>query len=163
MSSKRSTFDVLFYVKRQATMKDGSLPVMCKITVNGTRSCFSCKMSVMPEIWDGGKAVGRSDEAKKINRDLGRIEESVRSHHRRLEDRDAHVTAEKVKNAHLGLSAHHETLLKVYDRFRPRKNQANSLTPKIDEIICQVALFGIKNKKSLLFRLRSLLVNNESI
>jgi site-specific recombinase XerD len=115
--NRRSTFDVLFYVKRQAPLRDGSLPVMCKITVNGTKSCFSCKLSASPEIWANGKAVGRSDEAKKINRDLARIEESVRVHYRLLGERDFQVTAEKVKNAHLGLSMRQETLLKVYEQF----------------------------------------------
>jgi hypothetical protein len=73
---KKSTFDVLFYVKRGEPLKDGSLPIMCRITVNGTKSCFSCKMSVPAELWEGGKAIGRSDAAKKINRDLGRIKDS---------------------------------------------------------------------------------------
>ncbi len=115
--SKRSTFDVLFYVKRNQPLKDGSLPIMCRIAVNGTKSCFSGKMSVPAELWDGGKAVGRSDAAKRINRDLTRVEESLRNHHRRLEERDAHISAEKVKNAYLGLSMNHETLLKVYEQF----------------------------------------------
>ena len=51
---KRSTFDVLFYVKRQAPLRDGALPIMCKITVNGTKSSFSCKLSVSPDIRKGG-------------------------------------------------------------------------------------------------------------
>jgi site-specific recombinase XerD len=95
-------------------LKDGTLPIMCRINVNGTKSSFSCKMSVPAGIWAGGKATGRSDEAKKINRDLARIEESVRGHYRRLEDRDSHVTAERIKNEHLGLSMNHETLLGLY-------------------------------------------------
>ena len=34
---KRSTFDVLFYVKRQAPLRDGTLPIMGKITVKTTQ------------------------------------------------------------------------------------------------------------------------------
>ncbi len=115
--NQRSTFDVLFYVKRTGPLKDGSLPIMCRITVNGTKSCFSCKMSVPPELWDGGKATGRSDVAKKINRDLGRIEASVRGHCRQIEERDGHLSAERVKNAHLGLSMTNETLLGLYEQY----------------------------------------------
>ena len=42
---KRSTFKVLFYVKRQSE-KSGQVPVMGRITINGTMSQFSCKLSV---------------------------------------------------------------------------------------------------------------------
>ena len=31
----RSTFRVLFYLKRNAPKKNGLVPVMCRITVNG--------------------------------------------------------------------------------------------------------------------------------
>jgi hypothetical protein len=115
--NKRSTFDILFYVKRNEPKKDGSLPVMCNITVNGTKSAFSCKLTVSPEIWENGKAKGKSDAAKAINKELGRISSGIRNHHRKLEDRDFCITAEKVKNAYLGLSMQHETLLSTYGQF----------------------------------------------
>ena len=42
---QRSTFKVLFYVKRQSE-KHGQVPVMGRITINGTMSQFSSKLSV---------------------------------------------------------------------------------------------------------------------
>lgn len=42
----RSTFRVLFYLKRNAPKKNGLVPVMCRITVNGKISQFSCKLDV---------------------------------------------------------------------------------------------------------------------
>ena len=41
----RSTFRVLFYTKNQA-IKNGRVPVMGRITVNGTTASFSCKRDV---------------------------------------------------------------------------------------------------------------------
>ena len=41
----RSTFKVLFYTKNQA-IKNGRVPVMGRITVNGTTASFSCKRDV---------------------------------------------------------------------------------------------------------------------
>lgn len=38
----RSTFKVLFYLKRNAPKKNGLVPVMCRITVNGKIAQFSC-------------------------------------------------------------------------------------------------------------------------
>ena len=48
---QRSTFKVLFYVKRQSE-KHGQVPVMGRITINGTMSQFSCKLSVRSSLWD---------------------------------------------------------------------------------------------------------------
>ena len=42
---QRSTFKVFFYVKRQSE-KHGQVPVMGRITINGTMSQFSCKLTV---------------------------------------------------------------------------------------------------------------------
>lgn len=42
----RSTFRVLFYLKRNAPKKNGMIPVMCRITVNGKVSQFSSKLDV---------------------------------------------------------------------------------------------------------------------
>ena len=57
---KRSTFKVLFYLKRQ-NEKNGKAPVMGRITINGTVSQFSCKLSVSPEQWEIGGRNAFSD------------------------------------------------------------------------------------------------------
>lgn len=44
----KSTFSVIFYLKRQAVKKDGTVPVMGRITVDGTQTQFSSKLSVDP-------------------------------------------------------------------------------------------------------------------
>ena len=65
---QRSTFKVLFYVKRQSE-KHGQVPVMGRITINGTMSQFSCKLTVRSSLWDAkaNKAAGRSVESQRIN------------------------------------------------------------------------------------------------
>ncbi len=39
----RSTFKVLFYVKKGCEKRSGNLPLMCRITVDGEIKQFSCK------------------------------------------------------------------------------------------------------------------------
>ena len=48
---QRSMFQVLFYVKRQSE-KHGQVPVMGRITINGTMAQFSCKLSVRSTLWN---------------------------------------------------------------------------------------------------------------
>ena len=48
----KSTFSVIYYLKRQVVKKDGTVPVMGRITVDGSQTQFSCKLSVDPKLWD---------------------------------------------------------------------------------------------------------------
>ena len=48
----KSTFKVLFYLKKDKISKDGKVPVMGRITVNGTHAGFSCKLHIDPALWD---------------------------------------------------------------------------------------------------------------
>jgi len=71
----RSTFRVLFYLKRNAPKKNGLVPVMCRITVNGKTSQFSCKLDVEEKLWNVslGRMSGRSIVAQEANRMLDKI------------------------------------------------------------------------------------------
>ncbi|MDY5489744.1 MAG: Arm DNA-binding domain-containing protein, partial [Butyricimonas virosa] len=53
----KSTFSVIYYLKRQVVKKDGTVPVMGRITVDGSQTQFSCKLTVDPKLWDtkGGR------------------------------------------------------------------------------------------------------------
>ena len=115
---KRSTFKVLFYLKRQSEKK-GKAPVMGRITINGTVSQFSCKLSVSPKLWDteGNRAAGKSVEARQINEKLDSIRTNIGKQYQRISDRDSFVTAEKVKNAWLGFGDEHRLLLQTFDEY----------------------------------------------
>ena len=74
----RSTFKVLFYLKRNKEKKQAPVPVMGRITVNGSIAQFSAKLSVPEHLWEvsGGRAKGRSVEADRINRHLDKVKVS---------------------------------------------------------------------------------------
>ena len=112
----KSTFSTIFYLKRQAARKDGTVPVMGRITVDGTQTQFSCKITIDPKVWDikSGRAIGRSAAAIEANRMLDNMRVSINKHYREIMDRDNYVTAEKVKNAFLGLEHRCRTLLQVF-------------------------------------------------
>ena len=115
---QRSTFKVLFYVKRQSE-KHGQVPVMGRITINGTMSQFSCKLSVRSSLWDAkaNKAAGRSLESQRINETLENIKTNIGKQYQRLCDRDSYVTAEKVRNAFLGMGDDCHLLLQTFDEY----------------------------------------------
>lgn len=112
----RSTFKVLFYLKCNAPKKDGLIPVMCRITINGKIAQFSCKLDVEEKSWNVelGRVSGRSIAAQETNRMLDKIRVGINQAYQKIADRDNYVTAEKVRNAYLGLGMNHETLLAVF-------------------------------------------------
>ena len=115
---QRSTFKVLFYVKRQSE-KHGQVPVMGRITINGTMSQFSSKLSVRSSLWDAkaNKASGRSLEAQRLNEKLENIKTNIGKQYQRLCDHDSYVTAEKVRNAFLGMGDDCRLLLQTFDEY----------------------------------------------
>lgn len=112
----RSTFKVLFYLKKNAPKKTGFTPVMCRITVDGTICQFYSKVDIDPALWDmrSNRVSGRSTVALEANRHLDKVRVGINNKYKEIAERDNYVTAEKVKNAFLGLEMRHETLLKVY-------------------------------------------------
>ena len=116
----KSTFSIIFYLKRQVVKKDGTVPVMGRITVDGTQAQFSCKATANPDLWDtkGGRMTGKSMQALEVNRKLDKMRVSISKHYQEIMDRDNFVTADKVKNAFLGLEYRCHTLMKVYEQSR---------------------------------------------
>ena len=113
----RSTFRVLFYANGSKE-KNGIVPIMGRVTINGTVAQFSCKQSISKELWDakGNRAKGKSVEARETNLALDNIKTQIIKHYQRISDREAFVTAEMVRNAYQGIGGEYETLLKAFDR-----------------------------------------------
>ena len=114
---RRATFSVLFYANK-SKVKDGIVPVMGRITINGTQSQFSCKRSIPLSLWDakGNCAKGRTRDALDLNRDLDNIKAQIIKHYQHLSDREAFVTAEMVRNSYQGFGSEYETLLRAFDK-----------------------------------------------
>lgn len=90
----KSTFKVLFYVKRNAVRKNDHMPIIARITVDGKISQFSTKLEVNPELWSVklGRASGLSRESKQINALLDEIKASIHKVYHELQRRDSVAT-----------------------------------------------------------------------
>ncbi len=113
----RSTFKTVFYVNGSKE-KNGIVPIMGRVTINGTIAQFSCKQTISKDIWDAkaNKAKGKSKEAVTVNFALENIKAQIAKHYQRISDREAFVTAEMVRNAYQGIGMEYETLLRAFDK-----------------------------------------------
>ena len=73
----RSTFKTVFYVNGSKE-KNGIVPIMGRVTINGTIAQFSCKQRISKDLWDakGNRAKGKSREAVTVNYALDNINNS---------------------------------------------------------------------------------------
>ena len=61
--------NLAWHGKKKSKERNGIVPIMERVTINGTIAQFSCKKSVTMAICDakGNRAIGKSKEAKKVN------------------------------------------------------------------------------------------------
>ena len=119
----RSTFKVLFFLKRDKQKKDGSVPVYCRITIDGKESRFGMKKNIDPKLWNvkEGKATGKSTESSEINALLEKTKAGIHKIYRDIQERENAVSAEKVKNIFLGIDSKQYMLLKAFDEHVEEK------------------------------------------
>lgn len=115
---KKSTFNILFYLKRSATKASGKMPIMGRITINGKAVQFGAKLEVNPKIWDvkAGKAVGRTQEVIDVNGILESIKATMTKIYRELQERETTVTAERIKNIFFGIEVQQQMLLELFQK-----------------------------------------------
>ena len=115
----RSTFKILFYLKKNSVKKTGYAPLMVRITINGVSAPFSLKAEAKPDDWDtkAGRLRGRTKEANDLNSYIDEVRSKIRKHYRELCDRESVVTAAMVKDAFLGFNTQKDTLLCLFDHF----------------------------------------------
>ena len=86
---KRSTFKVLFYLKKNAPKKNGKVAIMGRITIDNQVAQFSTKLEILPQKWDlkYGRVTGKTEEATQLNRKLKEIHSRIITHTTRSEER----------------------------------------------------------------------------
>lgn len=92
---------------------------MIRITVDGEIAQLSAKLFVTPDLWDtaAGKVSGKSIEAVQTNPLMEQIKSRIVHHYNRIMQEEDFATAEKVKNAFLGIGVMNRTLMKDYAEF----------------------------------------------
>ncbi len=115
---KKSTFNILFYLKRSGLKANGKMPIMGRITVNGKAIQFGAKLEVNPKIWDvkAGKAVGRSQEVIDINSILESIKATMTKIYRELQERETTVSPERIKNIFFGIEIQQQMFLELFKK-----------------------------------------------
>ena len=121
----RSTFRVLFYLKKGAPLKNGMLPIMVRITIDGEKVEFSTKLEIEEKKWDikSAKAAGRTPAANEINLKLDKMRVEFNNHYEKIRSVGSFPTPLMLKNAYLGIKAKSHTMLTVFKKIVDEKGK----------------------------------------
>lgn len=121
----RSTFRVLFYTKKGAPLKNGKLPIMVRITIDGEKVEFSTKLEIEEKKWDtkSSKVAGRTPVANEINLKLDKIRLELNNHYEKIRSVGSFPTPMMLKNAFLGIKAKGHTILAVFKKIVDEKKK----------------------------------------
>ncbi len=146
---QRATFKVLFYVKHTKQLKDGSLPIFARITVNKSRLEFGLQRSVGMGHWDSAKgmAKGKTKQIVELNAYLETVKINLFIKKRELEETGDEVTTDSLKRAYLGLDENRKTILEL---FREHNKKCKSLE-NIDFATGTILKYGTTLKHLELF------------
>lgn len=101
----RSTFNILFFIKKNEVKRNGLCTIMVRITIDGGYLQFSTKTDISPEYWitKHGRAKGCTKYTNEINRQLDGIRTGLHMHYSRLRDKYKYVTPLMLKKAFLAI------------------------------------------------------------
>jgi site-specific recombinase XerD len=114
---KRTTFSVLFFIRRTRLNKLGQAPVEMRITINGARIDHALKRSIPPDLWnpEKGCALTRSRECRELNTYLDTVKLRILQLQREMEIDGIPVTAKSLLGKYRGSdNATRRTLLSVF-------------------------------------------------
>ncbi|MDP4201205.1 MAG: site-specific integrase [Bacteroidota bacterium] len=122
----KSTFSILYYLKRSGQKTNGNMPILGRITVNGEAVQFSTKVEMNPVYWNvkAGKAIGKSKEVHEVNATLESIKTTMTKIYRDLQERETSVTPERIKNIFFGIEIKQRMLL---DLFKQQNDNVQKL------------------------------------
>jgi hypothetical protein len=114
--AKRSTFKLLFYLKKNELKKNGNAPIMGRITIDGTPKTFGTKLEINPDNWDlkHGRILGKSAQALSTNLILDNIRVRINKIYNDMLKGEGFATAQKVKLSFLGVGVLDDAILKVF-------------------------------------------------
>lgn len=118
----RTTFSILFFVKKTKLNKKQEAPIYLRITVNGDRAEISIKRSIDPAKWNPSKGQAKSftQDEKDLNQYLKHINRQVFLKQQQLEERNKVISARCLMNAYLNKDDDKKTILQVYDEHNKK-------------------------------------------
>lgn len=116
-TTKKSTFSLMFYIKKTKLLKNGEAPICLRITVNCHYAEIMIKRSLPVNLWDQKKenSKGKAYSDKELNHYLDSVKARVYLLQRELETEGRQVTAIAIRDRYNGKDEGSKTLVQIYE------------------------------------------------
>ncbi len=112
----KTTFSLLFYLKKPKIQQNGLVAIYLRITVNGKRAETTSGRECLPANWNSaaGRLRGSKEEVKSFNTYLDNLQTQVYEAHRILTEAGGVITAEAIKNQLMGKSEKSRMIIGIF-------------------------------------------------
>jgi len=123
---KRTSFSILFYIKKSKPLKNGDAPIYLRLTVNHCSHEMAIKRSIPPDMWDSRKGRAKSNwsNSSGINEYLMSVQSQIFRLRQTLEERSEELSPQVILDDLRGKSTQTQTILEV---FRTHNQEMRSL------------------------------------
>ena len=116
MQTRKSTFAVLFFIKRKKLLKNGDAPIYMRITIDGRFLEASLKRGIIPKYWNEKRqrSTGRDRLSLELNDYLDGTLSRIHRIHQQLTDECKPVNPKSVMDAYQGRAERPKMLREVF-------------------------------------------------
>jgi site-specific recombinase XerD len=113
----KTTFSLLFYLKKPKNYENGPVPVYLRITIDGKRAETTSGRECLPAQWNNAacRLRGTKEEFRSFNAYLDNLRNQVYEAHRAMTENEEEVTAENLKNKLLGKCSNVRMLIEIFN------------------------------------------------
>ncbi|MDJ1480301.1 site-specific integrase [Cytophagaceae bacterium YF14B1] len=142
---------VLFWLRKNQMNKKGECPIWCTISIEQSKSEFSCKMTIDPIHWDQRNQRARGRLADYINTQIEQILAKVFDIKVIAQAQGKSVTPQLIKNEYQGKVVTKPTFLQMYAKCLERKTHINPISKKhYERRMKNIEVFLKLHKKELI-------------
>ena len=129
---KRSSFNVLFFLKKTKLLKNGEASVCMRITVNGTRVENNIRKSIDPSLWNQAKesARGKSRKSCDLNAYIENARIKLHQIFCELEEQNQPITARLLQEIFFGQDKEPEAVRTLIGTMQEHNDQCRALIGK---------------------------------
>lgn len=124
---KRTTFKICFYIQKSRIAKEGQVPVLLRVTVNGQRVVLSVNLKVNPKNWNAvaRRSIANTRMDDELNARLDTIRLRLMQIYREMELDKETITAQKIIDKYLGRDD--KPVIMLLDIFREHNERCHKL------------------------------------
>ena len=129
---KRSSFNVLFFLKKTKLLKNGEASVCMRITVDGTRVENNIRKSIDPSLWSQAKesARGKSRKSCDLNAYIENARIKLHQIFCELEEQNRPITARLLQEIFFGQDKEPEAVRTLIGTMQEHNDQCRALVGK---------------------------------